>query len=74
MGITVLTLALASQRKEEIPDHRNGTMAKVISTVGENGTEFYLQYPNGRQRKILWKEHQGVPGRLIRRGREIKTK
>jgi hypothetical protein len=69
MGITVLTLALASKTKFTIPDHLSGDEAEVV-LVGRtpktkrypNGHPIYqLVYKSGFRCSLLWQDGQAVP-------------
>ena len=70
MGITVLTLALASVRREPIPDHRSGAMVhvKVLGRTPKsvrypNGhPDYVLEYANGVQCSLKYEDGQGVAG------------
>lgn len=64
MGITPLTLGLASLRGTEISDHKSGQMVRVQNLwEGEKPLfEFVLLYKSGFTCRIRWQNGQGFPG------------
>ncbi len=65
MGITPLTLGLASIRRGEgakIPDHKSGEMVAVTVRYVDDNPHFTLVYPSGFSCKVVWQDGQGFPG------------
>ncbi len=64
MGITPLTLGLASERGTTIPDHKSGQMVHVenLWKYGRPLFEFILRYESGFCCRVRWQDGQGFPG------------
>lgn len=64
MGITVLTLAIASLRGEQILDHQSQKMVDVkLIGYKQNQPEYVLIYPDDRICYLDWVDGQATAGK-----------